>query len=81
MFDNLPYPSWYGGNDMQPHEERVVAEKKELDDKLAKLKTFIFGDTSFRSLASEDRNLLEDQYTVMEKYSTILEKRIARFPV
>ena len=25
---------------MQPHEERVVVEKRELDEKLAKLKSF-----------------------------------------
>lgn len=28
---------------MQPHEERVLLEKAELDEKLAKLKNFCFG--------------------------------------
>jgi len=66
---------------MQPHEERVVIEKQELDAKLGKLKTFCFGDNNrtFQDLAPEDRDLLETQYTVMEQYSEILGKRIARF--
>lgn len=67
---------------MQPHEQRVVIEKQELDEKLRKLKAFCFspGRAAFNDLSPEDRNLLEDQYTVMERYSNILGKRIARFP-
>ena len=67
---------------MQPHEQRVVAEKQELDEKLAKLKAFCFGhETSiFRGLSPIDRDLLEDQYNSMKDYSEILAKRIARFP-
>lgn len=66
---------------MQPHEERVVAEKRELDEKLAKLKAFCFdpGSATFKALPPEDRDLLEDQYTAMKQYSEILSKRIARF--
>lgn len=66
---------------MQPHEERVVTEKQDLDEKLAKLKTFCFGPDRviFRKLAAVDRDLLEDQYTVMQRYSVILGKRIVRF--
>ena len=66
---------------MQPHEERVVVEKRELDEKLKKLKAFCFepGNKIFSSLPPEDRDLLEDQYTAMTRYSEILAKRIARF--
>jgi hypothetical protein len=66
---------------MKPHEERVVAEKRELDDKIAKLKAFCFdpGSPIFSGLPPADRDLLEDQYTVMEQYSQILGKRIDRF--
>lgn len=66
---------------MQPHQERVVAEKQELDDKLAKLKTFVFtGDREiFKSLDPRERDRLENQYTAMEKYSKILGERIAAF--
>lgn len=66
---------------MQPHEERVVVEKRELDQKLAKLKAFCFdpGSPVFKALPPVERDLLEDQYTAMEQYSTILSKRIDRF--
>lgn len=66
---------------MQPHEERVVDEKVQLDEKLAKLKAFCFERRSpiFDKLPPEDRDLLEDQYTVMLRYSEILARRIERF--
>ena len=66
---------------MQPHEERVVIEKAELDEKLSRLKAFCFDPAhiTFRKLAPEDRDLLEDQFTIMQKYSDILGKRIDRF--
>jgi hypothetical protein len=66
---------------MQAHEKRVVIEKRELDEKLSKLKAFCFDPRSptFDKLPPEDRDLLEDQYTAMETYSRILGKRIARF--
>lgn len=63
---------------MQPHQERVVVEKRELDEKLVKLRTFRFSPV-FRTLEPEDRALLEDQYTVMARYSDILTERINRF--
>lgn len=67
---------------MQPHEQRVVTEKQELDEKLGKLKAFCFdpGSPVFKGLSPEDRNLLEDQYAIMERYSKILGQRILRFP-
>jgi crAss001_48 related protein len=66
---------------MQPHQERVIVEKKELDEKLAKLKEFCFGSNTkvFASLSPEERDRLEDQYTAMKQYSDILGKRIAAF--
>lgn len=65
----------------QPHEERVIVEKRELDENLGKLKAFCFdpGSPLFKALAPADRDLLEDQYTAMEQYSQILGKRIDRF--
>lgn len=67
---------------MQPHEERVVVEKRELDEKIAKLHAFCFsggGVTVFRALSPDDRDLLEDQYTTMVRYTEILARRIERF--
>ena len=66
---------------MKPHEERVVTEKRELDEKLEKLRAFCFdGSPIFKSLPSEDQNLLLGQYDAMVKYSSILAVRIERFP-
>lgn len=66
---------------MQPHEERVVAEKRELDEKLGRLNTFVFskGNAIFISLPLEEQDLLRSQSLAMEHYSEILGKRIARF--
>ena len=38
---------------MQPHEQRVVDEKTELDDKLAKLNAFIGQSPIFQGLPTE----------------------------
>lgn len=66
---------------MQPHEERVVKEKIELDERLSKLKEFCFdpGSPIFKGLLPIDRDLLEQQYDAMRMYSKILGQRIDRF--
>lgn len=63
---------------MQPHQQRVVDEKAELDDKISKLTVFTGGDI-FKSIHQEDQDLLIDQLSLMAKYSQVLEKRISRF--
>ena len=66
---------------MQPHEERVVTEKNELDDKLVKLQDFIETNKIFQLLPKEDKELLERQEVHMSDYSQVLSERIARFKV
>ncbi len=63
---------------MQPHQQRVVDEKAELDDKITKLKAFTEGGV-FQSLDKLDKDLLESQLVVMVPYSAILSQRIGRF--
>jgi hypothetical protein len=63
---------------MQPHQERVVVEKKELDDKREKLGSFIGGNI-FLTLPTEERDRLQQQAIVMTTYSDILGQRIAAF--
>lgn len=63
---------------MQPHQERVVNEKRELDEKLEKLIAFFGGDV-FNGLLPEDQDLMKGQATYMKQYSEILGMRIARF--
>ncbi len=63
---------------MQPHQERVVTEKKELDEKLEKLKTFLNGKT-FQTLPEDEQSRLRIQSNLMRQYSDILGERIAAF--
>lgn len=64
---------------MQAHQQRVVAEKKELDERLTKLNAFVGGD-AFCNLSMDEEWLLREQRAEMEAYSRILERRIAMFP-
>ncbi len=65
---------------MQPHELRVIAEKRELDEKLAKLSAFISARSPvFIGLDPMDKSLLRDQRDAMSAYSDTLADRIARF--
>lgn len=64
---------------MQPHEQRVVDEKTELDKKITGLRAFI-GTTTFFGLVMSERDLLVEQMNVMSRYSDILTERISRFP-
>lgn len=62
----------------QPHEQRVVDEKVDLDTRVAKLTAFL-GTEVFAGLPLEDRRLLALQHDVMSAYSEVLGARIARF--
>lgn len=66
---------------MQPHQQRVVNEKAELDSKLENLLTFIGAGrgTIFSTLVTEERERLTTQARLMREYSDILADRIAAF--
>jgi CRISPR/Cas system endoribonuclease Cas6 (RAMP superfamily) len=64
---------------MQPHQQRVVDEKSELDDRIGKLRTFIVESPIFVKLDSAEQNRLNRQYSHMRAYSDILGERIAAF--
>lgn len=63
---------------MQPHEQRVLDEKKELDEKISKLSDFMHGDT-FANLPGVDQGLLMVQIRAMKMYSEALSQRIQQF--
>jgi len=63
---------------MQPHQERVVKEKEELDDKLSKLRLFFTHDI-FKKLDEDEQDRLKRQEDAMNKYSDVLAERIAAF--
>ena len=65
-------------NNMQPHQERVVAEKNELDEKISKLTTFVETHL-FSSLTIDERVRLKLQLNYMIQYSEILKERIENF--
>ena len=62
-----------------PHQQRVIDEKRELDEKLTKLGDFIDGNAFFATLPASEQMDLKSQRTVMQTYSCILSDRIARF--
>lgn len=64
---------------MQPHEERVVTEQKELAERLSKLRAFIDSSPVFAKLEAPERFLLRHQANVMGEYDSILRERIASF--
>lgn len=63
---------------MQPHQERVIAEKKELDERGDKLEQFILSD-KFNSLPKAEQERMHWQLDVMGQYSEVLGERIAAF--
>jgi predicted nucleic acid-binding Zn-ribbon protein len=62
----------------QPHQQRVVDEKSELDAKREKLHAF-FDNPIFNGLESKEQTLLRRQYEAMAEYSNILAQRIQGF--
>lgn len=63
---------------MAPHQERVVAEKAELDEKIDKLTSFI--DTPvFAGLDEAEQERLVRQLHHMGHYTAVLGERIAAF--
>lgn len=64
---------------MAPHQERVVKEKDELDEKLAKLNAFGRGEV-FSTLPLDEQERLIRQSKIMDQYSVVLGERIAAFP-
>ncbi len=65
---------------LQPHQQRVVDEKAELDERLTKLRAFgsqIGG--IFDSLPTEEKQRLTEQEGHMAAYSDVLRRRIEAF--
>ena len=63
---------------LYPHQQRVVKEKEELDEKLEKLLRFFMGDV-YKKLDIAEQDRLSAQATAMKRYSDILGERIAAF--
>lgn len=64
---------------LQPHQQRVVDEKAELDKKAHALSDFIGNSEVFTMLDAAEQERLKEQNDVMWQYSEILGARIAAF--
>jgi hypothetical protein len=65
--------------EMQPHQQRVVDEKTELNKKAKALSNFIGTSPVFEMLDPAEQERLKEQNDVMWQYSEILGARIAAF--
>ena len=61
---------------MEDFKKRLIVERDELDDKIAKLEAFI-GSPRFENLDDRNRKLLVAQRDAMRQYSGILNVRIS----
>lgn len=66
-----------GADKLMPHQQRVVAEKAQLDVKIYALHSFMRNSNAFESLTQFERNHLQIQFEVMNNYSEILALRIS----
>jgi len=64
---------------MEEWQQRTVAEKELLDEKLAKLNKFIETDPLYQGLPVVQADLMSDQAMAMSEYSRILGLRISYF--
>lgn len=64
---------------MQPHQQRVIDEKAELDKKANALSEFIGNSPIFETLDPAEQERLKEQNDIMWQYSEILGARIAAF--
>lgn len=62
-----------------PHQQRIVDEKLQLDEKIVNLQKFIETNTLFNELSDYEKHDLTQQFNTMLNYSVILQRRINRF--
>ena len=65
---------------LEPHQQRVIDEKADLDDKIVALYVFIEKNAIYRSLNAVEQDRLRSQHYHMRRYSEILGERIQGFP-
>ncbi len=63
---------------LPPHQQRVVVEASDLDERLQKLSAFIDGD-AFKAIDSDEQARLVTQAGAMASYLAVLQERISNF--
>lgn len=64
---------------LEPYQERVISEQRELNDKLVKLDRFIKAHTAFSTLDPIEQGRLRAQCCFMTGYNEVLLERIADY--
>lgn len=77
VFEAAYLPMGHVGH-LAPHQQRVIGEKVELDDKLTKLTAFLETDR-FKGLDKAEQDRMHTQGNAMARYSMVLGERIAAF--
>lgn len=65
--------------EMNEWQKRVVKERLELDEKISKLDSFIYGKSGSPDIDPDDLELLVEQLDAMLEYAKILGQRISCF--
>lgn len=60
------------------HQQRVIGEREQVNDRLVKLTAFFYTDT-FNTLPDDERSLMYAQQAAMQDYVGVLDERIALF--
>lgn len=66
-------------DNLQPHQQRVVDEHKELKERHSKLWDFIMENPIYLTLPDEEKADLKIQLDAMATYVDVLQRRINRF--
>lgn len=64
---------------IQPHQQRVIEEKADLDAKITRLADFIVFSPTYKILGSAEKDRLNRQHAAMRTYSGVLRERIEAF--
>lgn len=62
-----------------PHQQRVIEEREQLQDKITKLSDFVTVNDFFKTLPEIEQEDLMDQLGIMCLYLEKLDSRISRF--
>lgn len=65
--------------ELQPHQQRVMDESVELQDKITRLEKFVNENPAYQGMPDDDRILLSAQLAAMTAYQRILQARIMKF--
>lgn len=66
-------------SDVEPHQQRVIDEKNELDNKATMLSDFIGNNPLFGNLDAGEQERMKEQNDIMWQYSEVLANRISHF--